>query len=538
MPPSALFVVAVFLVLLGAAACVLVSPGPREADPPTVSPEPGQPYAGALDDEWVSYGRAANCAEWSGADGMQGVRLNRSTIAWFFSDTYLGTVRESVPAFRGGMIANSLVIQKTARRTTVTGGGACAWDRLPAAKPRPLLSAGRRSQWYWGGDGMMVGDRVVKFFHRFGWGTARYEPLATAITSVPVRSLTARKPAKTLRLKPRELPVVTPVPGGTPIMWGAALLPVGDTVYVYGWHAPDLRFQQKRLYLAKAPKTRLADVTAWAYYAGTGQWTTSQWGARPVQPFGADLEVSSAFSVARLGGRFWLVQHEPAFDSPNIVAHPATAPWGPFDPRQGKLLYQAPDVGDDAAHDYKVIYDARVLAPLSTEKTIVIGYNVNTMAVNIGCRSLNYYTDVFYRPRFVTVPAAEFGRPGRAAQRVQAGREPPYTPLVRQNPGQWYNTWNYPRGCPPVPPVTGVQAVSTEPGTLTLSWRNAGADVSYRVYRRPAGARTPASLVRTVSTPGVTLEGLESGKRYEWRIQPINWKDHPGPVRSGSARVS
>jgi hypothetical protein len=389
---------------------------------------------------------------------------------------------------------------------------------------------------------MVVGGRVVKFFHRFGWGAARYKPLATAVTSVPVRSLTARKPAKSLRLKPRELPAVTPVPGGTPIMWGAALLPAGDTVYVYGWHASDLRFQQKRMYLAKVQKTHLADMTAWMYYAGAGQWTTSQWGAQPVQPYGADLEVSSAFSVARLGGRFWLIQHEPAFDSPDIVAHPAAAPWGPFDRRQGKLLYRAPDVGDDAAHDYKVIYDARVLEPLSTEKTIVIGYNVNTVAVNIGCRSLNYYTDVFYRPRFVTVPAAEFARPGGGpgdrARGVQAGRELPYTPLVRQNPGHWYNTWNYPSGCPPVPAVTGVEAVSAEPGTLTLSWRNAGADVSYRVYRRRVGGRASFTLARTVSTPGVTLEGLESGRRYEWRVQPINWKDDGGPVSSGRTRVS
>ena len=537
MPPS-LFVVTITLLFLGATACIFVSPSSRDADPPTVTPAPGDAYAATLTDEWVAYGRAANCAEWAGADGMQGVRLNRNTIAWFFSDTYLGTVQESVPAFRGNMISNSLVIQRTAKRSTVTGGGACSWERLPAAKPRPLLSADRPSQWYWGGDGMVVGKRVVKFFHRFGWSDARYKPLATAITSVPVRSLTARKPPKKLQLRPRELPVVTPVPGGTPIMWGAALLSVGDTVYVYGWHAPDMRIQQKRMYLAKVPKGRLADVSAWTYYAGAGQWTTTQWGARPVQPYGAEFEVSSAFSVARLGGRYWLVQHEPAFGSPNVVAVPAAAPWGPFDLRQGKLLYRAPDVGDDAAHEYKIIYDARVLEPLSTDDTLVIGYNVNTIAVNIGCRSLNFYTDVFYRPRFVTVPAAEFTRTGGVAQNVRAGRELPYTPLVRQNPGQWFNTWNYPRGCPPVPAVTGVEAVSTEPGTLTLSWRNAGADVSYRVYRRRAGTRTAFTLVRTVPTPTFTLEGLESGERYEWRIEPINWKNHPGPSSTGITPIS
>ncbi|HZB33782.1 MAG TPA: fibronectin type III domain-containing protein [Streptosporangiaceae bacterium] len=525
-------------VLTGAVACVFVSPRPGDADPPTAPPVvPGQPYAAALTAEWVSYGRSATCADWAGGDGIQGVRVGRSTIAWFFSDTYLGTVRESTPAFRGSMINNSLVIQRESKRTTVTGGGACPWDRLPAAKPRPLLSSGRHKQWYWGGDGMVVGRHVVKFFHRFGWTTTRYEPLATAVTTVPVRRLTARDPAKALRLRPRELPAVTPVPGGTPIMWGAALLPAGDDVYVYGWQANDLRVQQKRLYLAKVAQRRLTDLTAWTFYAGAGRWTTAQAGAQPVQPYGADIEVSSAFSVAQLGGRTWLVQNDPAFGSPSIVAYPATAPWGPYDPRQRKVLYRAPGVGDDAAHDYKIVYDARVMTPLSTRDTVVIGYNVNTVAVDAGCRSLNFYTDAFYRPRFITVPTAEFTRRGGQARGVGAGTETPAPSIVRRQPSQWFHTWNYPEGCPPVPAVSGVTATSNSPGTLTLSWRDAGSDVAYRVYRRPAGSRGDFILVRTVTTPGVTLDGLTSGKRYEWRIRPINWKNHSGPVVTGVARV-
>jgi hypothetical protein len=382
-----------------------------------------------------------------------------------------------------------------------------------------------------------VGRHVVKFFHRFGWTTTRYEPLATAVTTVPVRTLTARKPAKTLRLRPRELPAVTPVPGGTPIMWGAALLPVGDDVYVYGWQANDVRIQQKRLYLARVPERRLTDMTAWTFYAGAGRWTTLQAGAQPVQPYGAELEVSSAFSVARLGGRSWLIQNDPAFGSPSIVAYPAATPWGPYDPRQRKVLYRAPGVGDDAAHDYKIVYDARVMTPLSTRDMVVIGYNVNTVAVDTGCRSLNFYTDSFYRPRFITVPAAEFARRGAQARGVGAGRETPAPSIVMRHQSQWFNTWNYPKGCPPVPAVSGVAATSTAPGTLTLSWRSAGSDVVYRVYRRPAGSHGDFTLVRTVTTPGVTLDGLASGKRYEWRIRPINSKNHTGPFVTGIARV-
>jgi hypothetical protein len=541
-PPVALCA-ALAGILCVVAACVFVSPGPRAADPPYASSGTGAAgpsggsYAAALTGDWAAYGRAATCADWAGADGIQGVRVNRSTIAWFFSDTYLGTVRESAPGFRGGMVSNSLVIERAAKRTTVTGGGACPWDRLPAGKPQPLLGTGRHKQWYWGGDGMVVGGRVVKFFHRFGWTTARYAPLATAVTTVPVRTLAARRPARTLRLRPHELPAVAPQPGGTPIMWGAALLPAGDEVYVYGWQAPDVQVQQKRLYLARVPAKRLADIAAWTFYAGTGRWTAAQAGAQPVQPYGADLEVSSAFSVARLGGRYWLIQHDPAMGSPDIAAYPGVTPWGPFDPHQRKLLYRAPGVGDDAAHDYKIVYDARVLVPLSGGGTIVIGYNVNTMAVDAGCRSLNFYTDAFYRPRFITVPTAEFARRGAQARGVGAGGEPPAPSLVLRHPAEWFNTWNYPEGCPPVPGVAAATAASTAPGTLTLSWRSAGSDVAYRVYRRPAGSHARFTLVRTVSEPTVTVDGLASGRRYEWRIVPVNWKNRPGPAASGIARV-
>jgi hypothetical protein len=531
-------VVAICCVLVSAAACILVSPRSGRVAPPTASPAPGQPYASALTAQWVSYGRKATCSDWAGADGMQGIRLNRSTIAWFFADTYLGTVREPMPAFRGSMISNSLVIQRTGKRTTVTGGGACPWDRLPASKPRPLLDPGRSRHWYWGGDGMVVGDQVVKFFHQFAWGAARYVPLHTAITTVPVRHLTAKKPSRTLRLRPRELPAVTPVPGGTPIMWGAALLPIGDTVYVYGWQASDVRIQQKRLYLAKVPRSRLDDFSAWTFYAGAGLWTTVQSGAQPVQPFGSELEVATTFSVAQLGGRYWLIQLGPALDGADIVAFPASTPWGPFDPRQRKVLYRVSGVGDDAAHDFKAVYDARLMTPLSTRETIVIGYHVNTSAVTPGCRSLNYYTDVFYRPRFITVPTAEFARGNGQARGVGAGGEPPHTPTVRTNPRQWFNTWNYPKGCPPVPGISHVTVQPSEPGTLKLTWPSAGLDVAYRVYRRPAGSKKRFVLARTVNTTAVTLEDLAGGKSYEWRVQPINAKGYTGPVSNGVAHVS
>jgi hypothetical protein len=311
-------------------------------------------------------------------------------------------------------------------------------------------------------------------------------------------------------------------------------------LFIYGWHVRDLNDQRKQMYLARVPKQRVADFSAWRFYAGAGLWARNQSGARPVQPPGQDFPVSTASSVIKINGRYWLIQHEPDLDDPDIVAYPALTPWGPFDPAQRLMLYQARSVGRVPANAFRIIYEARAMTALSTAKTLVIGYNLNTTAISTGCRSLSHHTDAIYRPQFLTVPMGDFPRAGptRTRPRVRSGDggNPPGTDIVARDPGQWFDAWRFSiSACPPMPRIPAVQAVPAPGGTVALSWTGAGLDVAYRVYHREVGGKFYAA--RTLGATSVTLKGYRPGRTYEWRVVPVNVKGHEGPPTTVTART-
>ena len=126
---------------------------------------------------------------------------------------------------------------------------------------------------------------------------------------------------------------------------------------------------------------------------------------------------------------------------------------GPVRPA-GVLLYRNPAIGLDAAHDYRIMYEARAEPALSTRDSLVISYNVNSEAVTTGCVPMSAFTNTVTQPRFISVPLAAFD-PGRGhghGRPVRAASAPPgYPRIVPRHPSQWFSSWSYPDGCPPVP---------------------------------------------------------------------------------------
>ncbi|HEY3683021.1 MAG TPA: hypothetical protein VGL93_08265 [Streptosporangiaceae bacterium] len=537
-----LTLVGVVLVLVFAARVDLFTPGqdpPRRqgggATEPGLMGADGQPSPRRLNDMWATYGHAASCSQWSGADGMQAIRLTPDKIAWFFSDTFLGPVNPdgSRPLFGTSMIQNSMVVQTTEpdgdnRLTTVTGGGTCG--KPTSAGPRALLPRPPETPrpWYWAADNAIVGHTLVKFYNRFHYGGPRYIPEGTVIARFPMDDLTAKRTPTVQHPPTTAIPSYTPNPGGSPILWGGAVLVDGGTTYVYGWATPDINVQDKRLYLARVPSRSLADFGAWSFYAGAGTWSTSQTRAQPLQPIGAPLSVSNGFTVAKIGGRYWLIQHEPDLFDPDIVAYPAATPWSSFDVRRRIHLFRAPEVGRDAAHDWRMIYEARLIPALSTRKRLVIGYSVNSAAVSTGCRNLVEHTDKIYRPRFITVPTSVFTT-GRMDEGVS------YDPrevsnAARQFYGQWHDTWSG-SACPKLKRIVYIGAQPGMDGSVTLSWPSVGLDVWYRVYARDrTGAGWgPYRLVNRTFNPSVTLTGYKHGSTHQWKVVPVNVRNQAGP---------
>jgi hypothetical protein len=491
----------------------------------------------ALDAQWPAYSDHSNCADWAGGDGVSAIRLSSTQIAWFFADTFLGPAGPKTGFSNpGGFVHNSVVIQTTTgsrtRLVTLTGGGACARQAMSIVHPTKRSAHGR----FWDADGVRIGGTIVKFYNGYKHGGIPYAPTGTIIASYPVSKLSAagRSGTDAGVIAPGLTPIpnYTPPTGGTPIVWGSAVLKSGSTVYVYGWQSPSAASSQRWLYLARVKASRLADFAAWRFYAG-GQWSASQSLAVPINSAAADVNVASAFSVVAIAGRYWLIQAVGLGD-PDIYAYPAPTPWGPFDTGQGILLYRVPGIGLSAADDFRILYEARAEPALSTSKTLVISYNVNSEAVTGACESISDITNAFIQPRFFAVPKSAFTTSKASVQDLGHAGSLRYPEITQQHPAQWFNSLAFPGGCPPVPGVSRVTAHASA-GRVELTWPSAGIGMRYRIYLRSGsqGYR----YIRTVSSDRVTVTGLSSGLTYDFEVLPVSTRSRDGPAGYVSVRM-
>jgi hypothetical protein len=534
------------VVALAALALRHHGPAVNASGPITINNQPpaaAGPDPAALDAQWTTYSDRATCADWAGGDGVSATSLGSGQLAWFFADTYLGPAGPGIGfSDISGFVHNSVVVQTTtgqqSRFVTLTGGGACdaagQSTRAPSSVVGPPQAPGLGNERYWDEDGIKAGGTVVKFYNRYLPGSVPFVATGTVIAAYDAGQLSAagRGSAYGAVARPRliSLPTYTPPDAGSPLVWGAALLQSGDTVYVYGTQtpntgAPSSPLPQRQLYLARVPAAQLTSFGAWRFYAGSGQWAAAQQDAQPLQPaggtpgLGAGLTASSGFSVVRAGGRYWLIQADPVVGSNDIDAYPGAAPWGPFDPAAGIVLYRNPDVGLDAAHDYRIMYEARAEPALSSSNDLVISYNVNSLAVTSGCVPMSAFTNRVTQPRFLVVPESIF-RNGHEAATTRAGPSG-YPRIVPQDPGQWFDEWKYPDGCPPVPAVSRVRA-EPRTGAVTLSWPSAGLGLRYQVT-----VQGPGQKQVTVRADSTTVSGLASGP-YLARVVPVNLKQQAG----------
>jgi hypothetical protein len=514
----------------------------RSASPATATTDPHPVVQGsagnelspaALDAQWAAYSDRSTCADWAGGDGVSAFRLNSEQLAWFFSDTYLGPAGPTIGfSHLSGFVHNSVVIQTMTGRgsafVTMTGGGACGGPGRPpglvtSSAVGPPRAPGETSDRYWDADGIEIGGTVYKFYNRFLPGGVPFVPTGTVIATFPVSQLSSagHGPAYGAVARPGviSLPAYSPLAGGPPIVWGAALLQAGNTIYVYGTQIANPSAPDRQLYLARVPASQLTQFTAWQFYAGAGRWAAGQQNAQPVQPASSGLIVSSGFSVVEIGHRYWLIQAGPLPGSQDIDAYPAATPWGPFDSTAAITLYHNTDIGLDAAHDYRIMYEARAEPALSTSHALVISYNVNSEAVTTGCVSISALTNTVIQPRFISVPLDAFGENANLSRyRVTVGPSD-YPRIVQRDPSQWFNGWAYAGGCPPVPGVASVQA-RPRTGAVELSWPDAGLGVRYQVYLLLPGA-AGYSLETTVRSDSATLSGLQAGI-YLARVVPAN----------------
>ena len=459
------------------------------------------------------------CATWSGADGTHSIPLRARSGCASFSDTYLGSPGLRKDAFDTSFINNSLIMQDDPGTwlRTITGGNTCQertdrpFDERYAKAP--YVPAAGFGGWYWNSDGMLVGDKVVKFHYRQVKTTDAWEEVGSGVSSQPVSDFnnSVLPSTRVVEFPARRVE-------GSLIVWGSALVPgAGNEVYIYGRSSKNLNFD-RRIFLAKvADKSTLADFSTWKFWtgvnaAGTASWSDSQGAANELPGFvgaaGQQITTpSSSFSVSTFdsGKTFWLVSHELDLSGGDILAYPATTPWG-FG-QKAITLYNPPE-GNKSYPKFLFHYDARVHQGFGAKYPgkVVISYNVNTTAVSIGCGSLNDHDASVYRPRFITVPQTAFNAANAVTINDQLTTEPLSEPFITSGvDNRWYNK-SRPYAAPdsetkqktlankcPQPPAKkiGLSATPNPDGSVSLSWDNYGRDVWYYVSRRDVTANGP-----------------------------------------------
>jgi hypothetical protein len=326
----------------------------------------------ALNQLFNQYGNTG--AGWTGGDSTYSTLLPGGRRLWIFSDTFLGPVRPDLTRpTTTPLLRNSYVVQDGNRLTTVLGGTAGA--------PETLFVPSDPDNWLWCGAGRANGgvvEQIVVEFGRTGTGPWDFAWLGTSVARVPVNRL-------------NQVLDMRPLPSGAGVTWSAWQQPVDGYLYVYG---VEDKGASKYLHVAR--------VSGCSLLGGWEFWTGSGWSATETDSVRVLEGVSNEHSVTPWRGRWLLVtQDTTEVFSTNVVAYVGDSPTGPF---TGKtLLYSTPETGAQGSYGNANVYtyNPHVHPGLSTDRRLVLSYNVNSF------RGDDLYADVtIYRPRFVDVVLA------------------------------------------------------------------------------------------------------------------------------------
>jgi hypothetical protein len=324
-----------------------------------------------LTEAFTTYGDSG--VGWTGGDSTYSVPLRDGTLAWIFSDTFLGPVDADGGRPRSApFLNNSIVLQGSTGLSTITGG--------TPGEPASLVGPDPDGAWHWFGAGLRTrtGDLQVGVleFARFGTGPWDWGWTENSLATIDTDTW--------------QVTSVDPLPSSADIQWASWYQRIGGHVYVYG--VEDLG-ATKYLHVARVRGGDLADTSRWRYYDGA-QWVRDEAASARIMP-----NVANEISVAPFRDGYLLVTQDTSVPFSNqIVAYTSCSPEGPFVP--AGTLYTMPEVGLWGSYGNPDVfaYNAHEHPELRDGDTLLVTYNVNTL------NEQDHYDDVsIYRPRFVEI---------------------------------------------------------------------------------------------------------------------------------------
>ena len=313
---------------------------------------------------------------WTGGDGTLSIALPDGRSLWLFGDSFLGHVRpDGSRPVDTPLIRNCLVVQEGENLVTLHRG--------TRRDPRAFLTPEDPQDWYWPGDGTVIGNRLHVFFHRFRqvspgiWGWA-WDGTVIATLGLPGLGLER----------------VTPAEDDNGVAYGSALLEAEPWIYIFGTKTQGAI---KQLHLARAPEGNL--LAPWQYWDGR-HWSYDAGTTRSLL-----TGVSNQFGVLFLAKGIGLVtmdDRQPFSD--RLVLYVAPEPTGPW---QGPIaIYRAPEADGNLA-----AYNPFVHTQFSHDNEALISYNIN----HVHDPDRLYENADFYRPRFIRADlerlASEYWKP-------------------------------------------------------------------------------------------------------------------------------
>jgi len=305
---------------------------------------------------------------WTGGDGTLSIPLKDGRTVWLFGDTFLGEVgSDGTRPKETPMVRNSLVVQTDRRIDTRY--------RQTEKGPAAFFPSPSKDTWYWPGDGLVVGNKMRVFLHRFRQNAPRlwaWQFTGTVLSTLSLPDLELERIDETASVKG--------------VLFGVSILKTKEYVYIYG--VRDNEFP-KLAYLARATIGDLGGP--WEFYTGR------EWSADPEDSAPILSGVSTQYSVFQTGGLFYLVTMDGRRPFPDTIAvYRSASPCGPW---QGpRIIYKVPGVGRDV-----VAYNPFVHTQFTKGNRYLISYNLNH--VN---DPLAVFDDAsIYRPRFIWVDFAQ-----------------------------------------------------------------------------------------------------------------------------------
>src|SRR5579871_4062679 len=202
---------------------------------------------------------------WIGADGAYSVAFSPTRTLWLFSDTWVGKIKDGRRT-DATVVNNSIGLQE-GNRGRVTYSIAHSSDDKPRAMIVPTDGRG----WFWLQAGVADGNRLSIFLNQvektddksvFG-----FRSIGLCLGTVA----NADQPPESWRVEQVKMPNAV-FSKDRVLAWGAAVLRVGDELFVYGIDErrgkgpPD-----RRMVVARVPAASVGTFAAWRYFRD-GAW--------------------------------------------------------------------------------------------------------------------------------------------------------------------------------------------------------------------------------------------------------------------------